>query len=298
MFGSAAIDVALGLAFVYLILSVICAQVNEWIAALFDLRARDLERGLHELLTDNPLVNDAEPSDLAIKVWNHPLLLGLWPRGGKRPSYVPSKTFALAVFDALGEGAGNDLAAVRAGAVALSAQDGVGHAIRALIDAAEGEGRARLVSARANVAAWFDESMDRVSGVYKRRMQWITPGVTAVLVLLVGVDSIALANALWINQEARAAIAGSASASAAAQLGFDEALDAIGSFALPLGWSDWPADAYGWGLKFVGLLVTVLAVSLGAPFWFDVLKRVSNLRSAGPAPKPADASAAIAQTGQ
>lgn len=41
MFGSAAIDVALGLAFVYFVLSVICAQINEWVAAIFDLRAKD-----------------------------------------------------------------------------------------------------------------------------------------------------------------------------------------------------------------------------------------------------------------
>lgn len=40
---------------------------------------------MHELLTDDPLVKGFEPSDLAIAVRSHPLLLGLWPKGGKRP---------------------------------------------------------------------------------------------------------------------------------------------------------------------------------------------------------------------
>jgi len=36
--------------------------------------------------------------------------------------------------------------------------------------------------------------------------------------------------------------------------------------------------------KITGLLVTVLAIMMGAPFWFDVLNKVSNLRSSGAKP--------------
>jgi hypothetical protein len=69
---------------------------------------------------------------------------------------------------------------------------------------------------------------------------------------------------------------------------------------LPLGWATDPQDPYktdqvpqdlsGWVLKFAGLLITIAAVSLGAPFWFDMLTRFVNIRGAGnkPAePKPA-----------
>ena len=31
----------------------------------------------------------------------------------------------------------------------------------------------------------------------------------------------------------------------------------------------------------LGWIVTVLAISLGAPFWFDVLNKIMNLRNAG-----------------
>jgi hypothetical protein len=35
----------------------------------------------------------------------------------------------------------------------------------------------------------------------------------------------------------------------------------------------------------IGLLLTTFAVSLGAPFWFDLLNRFVNIRSAGKAPE-------------
>jgi hypothetical protein len=43
--------------------------------------------------------------------------------------------------------------------------------------------------------------------------------------------------------------------------------------------------------KLMGLLATGLAVSLGAPFWFDTLKRFLNVRSAGPVPKKSEPAA-------
>ena len=40
----------------------------------------------------------------------------------------------------------------------------------------------------------------------------------------------------------------------------------------------------GFWEKVVGLLFTALAISLGAPFWFDMLNRVVSIRAAGRAP--------------
>ena len=37
-------------------------------------------------------------------------------------------------------------------------------------------------------------------------------------------------------------------------------------------------------LNTFGLLITAVALTLGAPFWFDLLKKVANVRSAGKAP--------------
>jgi len=53
-----------------------------------------------------------------------------------------------------------------------------------------------------------------------------------------------------------------------------------------LGWRDAGdlKDVSKWAERIIGWLLTILAVSLGAPFWFDVLNRFMNLRSAGNAP--------------
>jgi hypothetical protein len=69
------------------------------------------------------------------------------------------------------------------------------------------------------------------------------------------------------------------------------------SIKLPVGWSFNPSDAgyfrnpevswdyAGWAFyKLFGLLVSILAVSMGAPFWFDTLSKFVNLRSAGTPP--------------
>jgi hypothetical protein len=54
-----------------------------------------------------------------------------------------------------------------------------------------------------------------------------------------------------------------------------------------------PRHFWGWTVKFTGLLLTVIACSLGAPFWFDLLKRFVNIRGAGL--KPEDSTPAAKQ---
>jgi hypothetical protein len=49
------LEVAIGLAFVYLRLSLVCMQVQEWLASGFRSRAGNLEDGLHEMFRDDPL---------------------------------------------------------------------------------------------------------------------------------------------------------------------------------------------------------------------------------------------------
>ncbi|MGH7962279.1 MAG: hypothetical protein ACRERD_10730 [Candidatus Binatia bacterium] len=42
-----------------------------------------------------------------------------------------------------------------------------------------------------------------------------------------------------------------------------------------------------WFLKIVGWLITGVAVSIGAPFWFDLLNKLVDFRGAGKRPEPA-----------
>src|SRR5205085_11726197 len=92
VFGSTALDVAIGLAFLYFILGAITSHTNELLAGLFSWRASHLEQGIRTLLMD---------PDLATKVWDHPVIRGIAGKSGRDPSYIPAQTFSLALFDAL-----------------------------------------------------------------------------------------------------------------------------------------------------------------------------------------------------
>ena len=71
MSDSAILDVAIGLTFIYLLLSLICSALNEWIAALLRFRSRTLEKGIRNLL-NNP------DGDQPFKdFYGHPLIKAL-----------------------------------------------------------------------------------------------------------------------------------------------------------------------------------------------------------------------------
>jgi len=48
-----------------------------------------------------------------------------------------------------------------------------------------------------------------------------------------------------------------------------------------------PTDLGGWFRKLIGIIITAFAACLGAPFWFDMLNKVMNIRASGASPKEA-----------
>ncbi|MGB0713096.1 MAG: hypothetical protein ACPGUC_06000, partial [Gammaproteobacteria bacterium] len=69
-----------------------------------------------------------------------------------------------------------------------------------------------------------------------------------------------------------------------------EAFALSGAASLGIGWQAFHPDPSAWVTKVFGLLVSLFAVSLGAPFWFNVLRNLVNLRATG-MPQPTGASA-------
>jgi len=284
MFGSAIVEVVIGLAFVYFILSVIASHLNELIAGALGWRAAGLERGLRALLADVP--------GLADSVWQHGLVSGLSSKPGRGPSYVPSTNFAMALIATL---AADDQAPIEAQSirtlVTALPPSNVRQVLLTIINDSAGD----MNRIRAGIEAWYNAAMDRVSGVYKRRIQWVTLGVAAVLTLFLGADTIAIETTMWQDQALRTALTGAAQSASSA--GLEDTLNTLSQFDIPLGWVVLPQTAFGWFLKIIGLLLTTLAVSLGAPFWFDFLSKILkfNPRSSGPAPAPSDAPATVSQ---
>ncbi len=62
----------------------------------------------------------------------------------------------------------------------------------------------------------------------------------------------------------------------------------VGDLCYPFANTPMPSDVLGWVLKTMGLIVTGLATAQGAPFWFDILKKIINVRVSGlsPAERP------------
>jgi hypothetical protein len=157
---------------------------------------------------------------------------------------------------------------------------------------------------RVNLESWFNDGMDRFSGWYKRWTRQVSFGVAIVLVVLANADTLTLANRLARDGALRAAITtatqkiGENLKNENVQAARQALLEESEKLNLPLGWIDpkvngkedpfaferMPDTASGWAWKVLGLLVSVLAVSLGAPFWFDTLSSFMNVRGAGKVP--------------
>ena len=58
---------------------------------------------------------------------------------------------------------------------------------------------------------------------------------------------------------------------------------------MPIGWNRavWPGWDWFLILHVFGIVLVAVAASFGAPFWFDLLNRLVNLRAAGKPPSPA-----------
>ncbi|MBI3536196.1 MAG: hypothetical protein HY070_01340 [Chloroflexi bacterium] len=277
MLGSGILDVAIALIFIYFLMSTIASYVNERVASLLNFRSKDLEKGIHNLLNEPGLVE---------KIMNHPLVRGL-AQGKDIPSYLPSSTFALALIQTLGPSALENptvqkigLGIIRA-KVARMPENSSRDALLSFIDSAEGD----PAKVQKQLEDWFNAAMDRVTGVYKRRAQTITFIIAILITGVIGVDTIAIGNQLYRDQALRTAIQGSIDLSKTPD-SVQGIVKQLQGYNIPLGWETVPVTTVEWFKKIVGLLITTVAVSLGAPFWFDLLKTFTNPRASGPPPAP------------
>lgn len=274
MFGSQILDVGIGLIMLFLLLSLVCSSMKEGLETFLKYRSKDLEAGLCEIF------NDPDRKNLVPQFYHHPLVFALF-RGhytpGKRsnlPSYIPSQTFALAVLDML---------------KTEPADSYLSQTLKPLIESAGNN----LALARKNIEDWYNGSMDRVSGWYKRRTQIIIAALGFGIAIAFNVDSFSVARYLNANPAVRSAWAEQAKQSASSTPSATELEQWLNVTDIPLGWNiphipsegykaAWqtiPTDPYGWLLKFAGILLTGFCVSLGAPFWFDVLNKFMVVRS-------------------
>ena len=352
MIQNAALDVAIGLILMYLMLSLLCTTVNEYVASKLNLRAASLASALQEILDDKDVLerfynhsliagtnNAVSKTDnllkhLAMKLGDLQAAVSVAPAGATvakliqvaapkgatgaagtaitavvppedHPSYISSINFATAVLGVLDPA--KPIPALKDVQDAVEALP-TGSKLKATLQGALTATTANIDQVRKSLADWFDDSMERLSGAYKRHLKIISVIVGLIIAVAFNADSFEVAQRLWADTDSRAVVAAMAITVAGKTLDDlkKEAADAEDMRPLPIGWGcgkaggdavrfhcrnpelslSWIGDLV---LKLLGLVITASALTLGAPFWFDLLEKFVNIRGTGIKPKRADA---------
>jgi hypothetical protein len=320
MFGSAILDVAAGIVFGFLAVSLFTSAAVEAINSILNARTKNLRTGVMAL------VNDPSFTGLAKDLYQHALINPLGPGGAdptkNAPAYIDKTQFAEALLDITGLSAASPEAAAQAPGVEAAAQ------LKSRIDALNAEvakikdpqikqllegivtrSAGDIGRVKVEVANWFDNGMDRLSGHFKRRTQVMTFFIALVTAFVVNLDTIRVGTLLW-EQPALAEKLKLISVKPSDPTSVDQviatgqqaiaAIDGMVQNGLPVGWPPghfldiqdrpghwqafWVASPSIWYRSVLGWFITAVAALFGAPFWFDTLQSIVRLKGSGPSP--------------
>lgn len=271
MLNSTTLEVAIGLVFCYASVALIVSSINEAIASILKLRSKSLLDGVKSLL------NDPNFNGLALNLYNHGLVS---PHDSgnatnaqalsNKPSYIDPKHFAIALIDSIQTKTGDF---IQLGADIDAIPD---PQIKQVLQGIYARSSGKIENVHAELATWFDSGMDRLSGGYKRRSQLYCFIIALAIAALFNIDSFHLFTTLWQHPSITAGITASAPST-------DIPWGELKS--LPIGWTDDTPPING--TQLAGWLVTASATLFGAPFWFDLLQKLVNLRGTGNKPEAA-----------
>lgn len=340
--GSAIIEVGLGLVMVFFVLSVIITQVNNLIVNFLNLRAENLRAWFHQTITDDavrnevlthPMINivEAQQSVKRPNVYQRIInRLGRWfvarlvpgadqYRSTSKVSYIAPNVFAdvlLGVFmkddTIITAQSENEKVSSLIVAMKTRVEDTpLEQTLETVIATASS-----FQDAQTKVAAWFDNSMNHLSTLFKRRVQVISFFMALILAIILNVDSLHLARTLWNDPALRQAVVFAAENAsqnqiqtpqdATTQQEAEQLRQTIQTFLdlrLPIGWEvdttptalalvsprnaanfspvQNPANWLGFlALKVLGWVLTTFAIMQGSDFWFNLLGRIAQARTA------------------
>jgi hypothetical protein len=281
LFGSVVLEVALGLVFVYAWFSLACSAIVEFLESFRAQRGKFLAVAIERMLG----------AELKSKFYEHGLIRSL-STSNRLPSYLPLRSFATVTLDLLGV----DAAQFRQQLDVMPGECGA--TLRALTKHANSYEQVVIA-----LDQWFDSTMERCSGWFRRRARWTAFMTALVAASLLNVDSVEIASTLYSDTHLRLSVTAQADAEGQVPIVMRRVADKcpqmmnipVESGTLPLGWENsrfasraqwaeraWTQPAFWLGpvlMKILGLVVTALAGSLGAAFWFDLLRRLLASRA-------------------
>lgn len=288
-FGTQLLDVAIGLVFLYVIVSLMASAIVEAIESLLRTRAKYLWQGVTELLGAAAKSSGKAGVVNAASLYEHPLVgslyFGSYPDATRRlvrrrlPSYIPRESFSAAVIDLVSRSARSDAGASSIETLRRGIRGLPDNALRRALETITRVAGDDILSVQRGIEQWYDASMDRVSGWYKRHAQLMLLIVGFTLAAAANIDSWHIARDLAADEPKRQALIDAAGAFIQSREGQSGpvVLDDVRDYLAAAGSSLLPTER---GLHSVpGWLVTAFAVSLGAPFWFDLLNKMMVIRS-------------------
>ncbi|WP_017663228.1 hypothetical protein [Baaleninema simplex] len=160
---------------------------------------------------------------------------------------------------------------------------------------------------QAEIERWFDNSMARAKGVYRRNARGIAIAIGFLVAITTNADTLFMVDHLSKNSTLRETVNEYAKTQAERQPSPDalknNVRDALNDLSLPLGWSEniqqqqippekatmvaiprtnrsipnpmpYLRRAFGW-------FISGVAISMGSAFWYDLLKKVINVKNTG-----------------
>ena len=301
------LDILIGATTVILIFSMAVTVITQAITSFFGRRGKHLMAGLADLLMQLGIDSRDAAEKISTGVLSHPLIAGVNQRLG---SVIQREEFTKLLLDlATDTGASrlNDDAktalnrmlqnnGVADPAALLRQIRRVAVQIEATQPALANDVLQTMAILRsstsdyvARVNAWFDQTMDRVSERFTRYTHFVTISIATIVVLVVQLDTIAVINRLSIDDKFRDDFVSAAVKDYSAKAEQDQSqgenvppkpyydmLGKAGLISMPS--RDW-LQQMGDIRKYPGLLLSILLISLGAPFWYNVLKDLIGLRS-------------------
>jgi len=297
------LDILIGATTVVLLFSMAVTVITQAVTTFFQRRGRHLKAGLASLLRQLGIPTGQCAEDIADHLLRHPLISD---GKGNLGTVVTREEFVKLLLDfASGEGVSTLSEESKNTLLNMIQKNGIpapGPAlknIRALALQLEGSDPQLPTHMRqalaiihgapsdfvAKINAWYDQTIDRVSQQFTKYTHWVTLGIAVVVVLTVQLDIIAVLDRLSIDEQFRNSVvdtsvkqyAGSTGAPSADVRPYYDLLSKTGLITLPTsaGWTSQLRETR----KIPGMVLSVLLLSLGAPFWYSMLKNLLQLRS-------------------
>ena len=297
----AMLQVVIGLVFVMLLFSLLASTILEFIAGFLSLRGKQLISAIQSMLGGR----------MSQEFVQHPFFRQLSIGSRERakvgrseealPSYINAGTFSSILLDLLEVDTTEQLEERIDGM-----EEGV---LKKLVRFLYRQSGGDILVFKQKVEGWFNEVMDRASGSYKRSSQRWLFCIGLIVAIIFNADALMIYHNLSVSSTLREVVTEAASnyvnTNPAPQTPNLDSADvnvareqidrlvndniAVLSSPLGLGWTTvTPGEMNGmwWLYRIVGWLTTALSISFGATFWFEILKKLVNVRAAGPVPAP------------